>query len=88
MKRLMTLLISSALILGSAGLVTAQSQTAQESDNDSIKKPAKDVGHDTKRAAKATGKKVKKTTKKVVHKGAEGARKGAEKVEDKTETTK
>src|SRR6185436_20837748 len=68
MKRLMALLISGALILGSAGLVTAQSQTAQESDNDSIKKPAKDAGHDTKRAAKATGKKVKKTTKKVVHK--------------------
>jgi hypothetical protein len=57
MKRLMTLLISGALIAGSAGLATAQrSQTSQQSDNDSIKKPAKDVGHDTKRAAKATGK--------------------------------
>jgi hypothetical protein len=53
----MTLLISGALIAGSAGLATAQrSQTSQQSDNDSIKKPAKDVGHDTKRAAKATGK--------------------------------
>jgi hypothetical protein len=57
MKRLMTLLISGALIAGLAGLATAQrSQTSQQSDNDSIKKPAKDVGHDTKRAAKATGK--------------------------------
>jgi gas vesicle protein len=89
MKRLMTLLISGALIAGSAGLATAQqSQTPQRSDNDSVKQTTKDVGHDTKRAAKATGKKVKNTTKKVVNKGAKATRKASEKVEDKTETKK
>ena len=83
MKRLMGLLISSAIIAGSVGLATAQ-----QSDKDRIKQATKDVGHDTKRAVKATGKHVKKTTKKVVNKGAKATRKNAQKVEDKTESKK
>jgi len=79
MKRLMTVLISGALMAGSAGFTLAQ---------DSVKQTTKDVGRDTKKAAKATGKAVKKTTKKVVHKGAKVTKKGAAKVEGKTETKK
>jgi len=84
MKHLIGLLISGALIVGSAGLATAQ----QSDDKDSIKQTTKEVGHDTKRVAKATGKTVKKTTKKVVNKGAKVTRKSAEKVENKTESKK
>ena len=40
MKRLIGLLISGLLILGSAGLVMAQ-----QSDKDSVKQSTKDVGH-------------------------------------------
>jgi hypothetical protein len=79
MKRLIGLLISGALIAGGSG--------ALAQDN-SIKSTTKEIGHDTKKAAKATGKKVKKTTKKVVHKSAKVTRKGAEKVEDKTDNNK
>ena len=76
MKRLMSLLISGALIAGSAGATFAQEK---------VKEKTKDVAHDTKKAAKKTGKAVKKTTKKVVHKSAQVTRKGAAKVEDKTQ---
>ena len=79
MQHLLGLLLSGALIAGSAGFTFAQ---------DSVKDATKDVGHDTKRAVKATGKTVSKNTKKVVHKGAKVTRKGASKVENKTETTK
>ena len=77
MKRLMGLFISSVLIAGGA----AGSAFAQ----DSIKQSTKEIGHDTKKAAKATGKTVKKSTTKVVHKSAKVTRKGAEKVEGKTD---
>jgi hypothetical protein len=83
MKCLLGLLISGALVAGSAGAAMAQT-----SNPDSVKESTKAVGHDTKNAAKATGKTVKKTTKKVVHKSAETTRKGASKVEDKTNPNK
>ena len=75
MKRLLGLLISGALVLGSAGAVLAQ---------DTVKQTTKNVGRDTKKVAKATGRTVKKTTKKVVHKSATTTKKGAAKVEKKT----
>jgi hypothetical protein len=70
MKRLIGLLISGALVLGSAGLTFAQESVLRE----------------TKRVATATGKTVEKTTKKIFHKGAHATRKGSSKVEKKTET--
>jgi uncharacterized protein HemX len=80
MKRLMTLLISGALVAGSAGFTFAHQE--------GVKQTTKDVGRQTKKAAKVTGKAVKKTTKKVVHKTAKVTKKGAAKVEGKTETKK
>jgi len=79
MKRLMGLLISGALIAGSAGYTFAQ---------EGVKQTTKDVAKGTKRAAKKTGKVVAKTTKKVVKKGATVTRKGAAKVKGKTDTKK
>jgi len=85
MKHLIGLLVAGVLIAGSAGAAVAQ-QT--QNDKTTVKESVKDVGHDTKNAAKATGKVVKKTTKKVVHKSAKVTRKGASKVEDKTTPSK
>ena len=83
MKRLLGLLISGALIAGSSGAALAQ-----QSNENSVKQSAKDVGKDTKNTAKATGHVVKKTSKKVVNKTAKTTKKGASKVEDKTNPNK
>jgi len=83
MKCLLGLLISGALVAGSAGAAMAQ-----PSPQDSVKQSTKAVGRDTKKAAKATGRTVKKTTKKVVHKSAQTTQKGASKVENKTKPNK
>jgi hypothetical protein len=78
MKRLFGLLISGALIAGSGGAALAQQS------NSGVKQDFKDVGKDTKKAAKATGKTIWKTTKKVVNMGAKATSKGADKVQEKT----
>ena len=84
MKRLLSLLVSGALLAGSGGIALAQ----QNGTTDAVKHGAKDVGKGTKEVAKGTAKTVKKTTKKTVHKSAEATSKGAKKVEDKTNPTK
>ena len=78
MKRLFGLLISGALIAGSGGTALAQQS------NSRVKQDFKDVGKNTRKAAKATGKTIWKTTKKVVNMGAKATSKGADKVQEKT----
>jgi uncharacterized protein YoxC len=87
MKRLLGLLISGALIAGSAGPI-ALAQQADKNDQ-GVTGAVKDVGKSTKdaadttaKAAKKTTKKGVKTTKKGVDKAAKGTKKGAEKVGD------
>jgi type IV secretory pathway TrbL component len=81
MKRLLSFLISGALVAGSAG-----SLSAQQPDKDTgVKGAVKDVGKGAKKAGEATGKAAKetgKTVKKGTKKAAKGTKKGAEKVGD------
>jgi ElaB/YqjD/DUF883 family membrane-anchored ribosome-binding protein len=79
MKYLAGLMMTAALLAGSAGMGLAQDS------NKTVKQHAKDAAHDTKEAAKSTGKAVKKGTKKAVNKTARATRKGAGKVEQKTQ---
>jgi Flp pilus assembly protein TadD len=78
MKKFLQKLCFAMLLLSTAGIVFAQS------DTQSAKQDMKDAGHDTKQAAKKTGHAVKKTTKKTAHKTAKKTKEGAQKVEDKT----
>jgi hypothetical protein len=78
MKLLLRKLCFAALLVSTAGIVFAQSDTG------TAKQDMKDAGHDTKDAAKKTGHAVKKTTKKTTHKAAKKTKEGAQKVEDKT----
>ena len=73
MKRLLNLLLTAALVTGSAGVASAQGVTGA----------VKDAGSATKHAAATTGKATTKTTKKVVKKSAKETKKGVEKVGDK-----
>jgi hypothetical protein len=74
-KWMIRAILAGAVAVGMCGTVVAQ---------ESAKQDMKDVGHETKDAAKHTGNAVKKGTKKAYHKTKSGVHHTAAKVEEKT----
>ena len=86
MKRILAVVMTSALALSLSAFAQESAKQDMKDAGHETKNAAKDVGHGTVTATKKTGHAIKKGTKKVVHGAAAGTEKGAAKVEGKTAT--